>query len=180
MNPGDDDRPRKSWREIDAAKDRSAHRKEDRPRAGGARAQQRSSAAQKQYRAALDKLFDQGATTEGWKKVLPEMPSDPATAGRQELLRAIRAAPDRATVEAAVGKLLESSSLPDDPDVLVQVLSCSGDAVVQDALERLDALLPLQAPGARQVLVTRLRRLEDDEDRPADVRALAAKVRRKA
>lgn len=175
----DDDRPKKSWREIDAARDRSMHGRDDRPK-GGARAAQRSSAAQKQYRSALDKLFDGGAVGEGWKKVLPEMPADTATDGRQEHLRAIRAATDRSTVEAAVARLLERFPLPDDPDVLTQVLLCSDDGIAADALGRLDALLPLRAPAARQVLVTRLRRIEDDEDRAPEVRARAAGVRKKA
>ncbi|MBI2895015.1 MAG: hypothetical protein HYY06_15780 [Deltaproteobacteria bacterium] len=174
-----DDRPKKSWREIDSARDRSAHGREERPR-GGTRAAERSSSAQKQYRSALDKLFDGGAVGEGWKKVLPEMPADPAVAGRQEELAAIRAATERTTVEAAVARLLERFSLPDDPDVLTQVLLCSDDRIAENALGRLDALLPLRAPAARQVLVARLRRIEDDEDRSPEVRSLAAAVRKKA
>ena len=53
--PDDDrERPRKSWREIDAQRDRSSQTtprgREDKPRPG-----QRS---QKSYRAALDRLFE--------------------------------------------------------------------------------------------------------------------------
>ena len=55
--PDDDrERPRKSWREIDAQRDRSSQTtprgREDKPRPG-----QRS---QKSYRAALDRLFESG------------------------------------------------------------------------------------------------------------------------
>lgn len=176
---GDDpERPKKSWREIDAAKDRTMHRREDRPR-GGAKAAQRSQAAQHQYRAALDKLFEGGGATAGWAKVLPEMPKDPQSDGRQDLLRAIRTATGRKAVETAVAALLARFTLPDDADVLSQVLLHGDDAVVRTALEKLDALLPLHAAAGKAVLRTRLRTLEEDPDRDRDVRALAGKVRGK-
>lgn len=175
-----DDRPKKSWREIDASKDRSSHRKDDRPRLG-TKAAQRSSAAQQQYRSALEKLFDGGGAgaTAGWSKVLPEMPKDPATEGRQELLRAIRTATGRSAVEKAVAALLARFPLPDDPDVLTQVLVHGDDDLVRQALGKLDALLPLRTPAGKAVLETRLRTLEDDPDRDHDVRTLAGQVRRK-
>jgi hypothetical protein len=180
MSGDDRDRPKKSWREIDASKDRSSHRKDDRPKAG-TRAAQRSSAAQAQYRSALDKLFDGGgaAPGSGWSKVLPEMPKDPATEGRQELIRAVRTATGRAQVVKAVAALLEKFPLPDDPDVLAQVILHDDDEIVRTALEKLDALLPLRTPSGKAVLGTRLRTLEDDPDRGSEVRALAGKVRRK-
>jgi len=180
MGGDERDRPKKTWREIDAGKDRSSHRKDDRPRAG-TRAAERSSAAQQQYRSALEKLFDGGgaAPGAGWAKVLPEMPKDPTTEGRQELLRAIRTATGRAQVEKAVAALLERFTLPDDPDVLAQVLLHRDDELVRQALGKLDALLPLRAPAGKAVLETRLRTLEDDPDRERDVRTLAGQVRRK-
>ena len=178
MAGDDSDRPKKSWREIDAAKDRSLHRRDDRPKMGG-KAQQRSQAAQHQYRAALDKLFEGGGASGGWSKVLPEMPQDPASEGRQELLRAVRAATGRAAVEAAVTALLGRFELPDDPDVLSQVLLHGDDGVVRSALGKLDALVPLRAAAGKAVLRTRLRTLEDDPDRDHDVRELAGKLRHK-
>lgn len=179
--PGSDDRPKKSWREIDAGKDRSSHRRDDKPRQG-TKAAQRSASAQQQYRSALEKLFDGGsaATTAGWAKVLPEMPKDPASEGRQEMLRDIRKATGRAAVEKAVAALLERFPLPDDPDILVQVLVHSDDDLVRQALARLDALLPLRTPAGKAVLDGRLRTLEDDQDRDPDVRSLAGQIRRKA
>ncbi len=178
--PGDDrgEKARKSWREIDASKDRSSHRKDERPRTG-TRAGQRSAAAQQQYRSALEKLFDGGVATAGWSKVLPEMPKDPTTEGRQELLRALRTASGRAAIETAVAALLERFAMPDDPDLLTQVLVHRDDAIVRQALEKLDALLPLRAAAGRAVLETRLRTLEEDQDRDTDVRQLAGQIRRK-
>lgn len=175
-----DDRPKKSWRERDAAKDRSSHRRDDAPRPG-TRAAQRSSAAQQQYRSALEKLFDGGGAGAGagWSKVLPEMPKDPTTEGRQDLLRAVRTAAGRTQVEKAVAALLARFALPDDPDVLAQVLVHGDDALVRQALEKLDALLPLRTPAGKAVLETRLRTLEEDPDRDSDVRTLAGQVRRK-
>jgi hypothetical protein len=176
---GGDDRPKKSWREIDASKDRSSQRRDDRPKPG-TRAAERSSAAQQQYRSALEKLFDGGAAAgTRWAKVLPEMPKDPATEGRQELLRAVRTATGRTQVGKAVAALLERFALPDDPDVLSQVLLHRDDALVLSALGMLDALLPLRTPTGKAVLETRLRTLEDDPDREPDVRRLAGQVRRK-
>lgn len=180
MGGDDRDRPKKSWREIDASKDRSSQRRDDGPRPG-TRAAARSSAAQQQYRSALEKLFDGGgaAAGTGWAKVLPEMPKDPASEGRQDLLRALRTATGRTAVEKAVAALLERFPLPDDPDVLTQVLLHRDDALVLEALRKLDALLPLRIPAGRAVLETRLRTLEDDPDREPDVRTLAGQLRRK-
>src|SRR5215471_19330412 len=57
----DDDRPKKSWREIDAKRDRSqqrgpSERRSDSPFGGGKKGEQR----QKTYRAQLDRLFESG------------------------------------------------------------------------------------------------------------------------
>lgn len=67
MTENDDrERPRKSWREIDAQRDRSAHTtraERDRERAG-----KRGKPSTKSYKAALDKLFESG----GIAKLLEE------------------------------------------------------------------------------------------------------------
>src|SRR5262245_41000815 len=57
----DDDRPKKSWREIDAKRDRSQQRgpsekRSDSPFGGGKKGEQR----QKTYRSQLDRLFESG------------------------------------------------------------------------------------------------------------------------
>ena len=53
----DDDRPKRSWREIDKNKDRSQHRKEDRAPMSSFK-QARADSASKVYKSKLDNFFD--------------------------------------------------------------------------------------------------------------------------
>jgi hypothetical protein len=61
----DDERPKRSWREIDAMRDKSRSRDERGPR-GGNRGGERTAAAaaQKSYRAALERAFENGTLAE--------------------------------------------------------------------------------------------------------------------
>ena len=53
----DSDKPKRSWRDIDRNKDKSAHRKEDRPPMNPFK-QARADSASKVYKSKLDSFFD--------------------------------------------------------------------------------------------------------------------------
>jgi hypothetical protein len=61
-----DDRPKRSWRELDQLRDKPRSRDRDRDRGGGGGGAGRSaaSAAQKSYRAALERAFENGTLAE--------------------------------------------------------------------------------------------------------------------
>jgi hypothetical protein len=189
--PGGDDRERderpgqRDWRELDRRKDRSTHRKEERP-AGGKRSRAGKEAAHKEYVAGLHRLFDTGDAGGRVAKVLPPMPkaddaeAPGAGAARQVALKRIRAAETSSDVKDAVAAFRADWDLPEDADALTQVLLHPDEAIVAEALAILDRILPLRRPTRRETLRTRLRRLEDDEDLAAETRALAGRVRSKA
>ena len=183
MPPDDRERPgQRDWREADRKKDRSAHRKEERPASGGKRSQAIKEAAQKEYRTGLERLFDTGAAGGRVGKVLPAMPTGDAGSGsaRQEALKRIRAAETSSEVKAAVDAFRAEWELPEDPDALLQVLNHPDGDVVAEALAILDRIMPLKRSTKRETMRARLRRIEDDEDLGAEARALATSVRSKA
>jgi len=189
MAPDDrdrDERPgQRDWRALDRKKDRSAHRKEERPAGGGKRSQALKEAAQKEYRAGLERLFDTGQAGGRVAKVLPPMPSagdaagEGAGAARQQALGRIRAAETSSEVKVAVDAFRVEWELPEDPDTLLQVLLYPDETVVAEALSILDRIMPLKRATRRETMRTRLRRVEDDEDFSAETRALAAQVESK-
>src|SRR5690349_1269799 len=134
----DDDRPKKSWREIDAKRDRSQHRgpgerRTDSPFGGGKKGEQR----QKTYRSQLDRLFKSGgigklvAEQEKQKKeelaekmgmrppapaaATPAKPAEPAADdGRLKKLAAVRDAIGGAAITKAIDGYLKTFPWPND------------------------------------------------------------------
>jgi hypothetical protein len=153
----DDERPRKSWREIDKAKDRSAHRKEERPAFEGKRGGVRS---QKTYRAALDRLFESGKISE---LVGKETSADGAPAGgsRIRMLARIEKAVDRETICKEVDAYLQEHDLPDDIDILGKVLEHRDPALQRQAMERIDRLLEQGKPKRQRAMVAQLKLIRD-------------------
>jgi hypothetical protein len=161
-----DERPRRSWREIDQMRDRSAHRQEPRPEGPGGPRRERS---QKSYRAALDRAFE--------GRALGRLLSPPQ-GGESRLgqLAAIRDAVTPEELSAAVDHALAAGPLPDDVEIWARVVEHRDPDRVREGLLRLRALLDTQPLKRARALRARLRYLEevaqDDE-----VRRLAAALR---
>ena len=155
-----EDRPKKSWREIDRKKDRSTHRPEERPQAGGPRRQR----SQKSYRAALDRLFESGKIGE----LIDEPPKDdasPEDEGRLKLLRKIKAAEGRGVVDA-VDAYVAHYELPLDADVLAKVLEHRNPTRQLEALEKLIELTDQETPRRSRAIVGQLKLIRDTGDDP--------------
>lgn len=169
---GDSDRPRKSWKEIDRARDGSGHRDDrDRPSPGGPRRTQRS---QKSYRAALDRLFDSG-------KIGALMPKDGETAGaegdagRTTLLRQLEAAEGRDAITKAVDAFVRSYALPDDVDLLTKVLEHRDPQQQLTALRALLRMTEGDRPRRTRGLVGKLKLIREMADDP-EIADLAAQL----
>lgn len=158
-----DDRKRKrSWREIDRNRDRSAHRQDspsDHPR--GARGQ---AAASRSHRSALDRLFYSGKVGELVNKrdretgVAAEDPDGPS---RRSLSQMIEQAMDKESKIAAMDAYLEKFSLPADFDVLSHILDHPDPDVVGEALDKIEALLETEKPRRARSLIAQLKTLQD-------------------
>jgi hypothetical protein len=176
-----DDKPpreKKSWREIDAGRDRGGApvRKPVSPRE-----RQHDQQKSKQHRAALDALFEQG----GFAKVAKALGHEPVveapprtvaadSAGgapapapvqvdeaRVAMRKKIVEAIGRDEVSRAVDRYLAKWPLPDDWEVLEQVLDHTDEARVEEAFSKLEAKVAREKPRRARTMIGRLRYIEE-------------------
>lgn len=168
----DDERPRKSWREIDKQRDRSQHRREEKPVVE----RKRGPGSQKSYRAQLDRLFETGKIADLVAQKLPcAADSDPAE-NRLKALGAIKRAMDRDTITRELDAYLEKfGALPDDLEVLEKALEHRSPGQQLLAMQRIDALLDREQPRRKRAMVGQLKLIRDLSDDPA-LTALARKL----
>ena len=133
----DDDRPKRSWREIDKARDRggSARQRQDE------RAQQRMerSPVYEQYKAKVSKMLSGGDLPDLVREKLD--PSGSLKA-RDALLRQIKkvATEDRKQWAERVAEYVDKFEMPEDAYLLVDWLDHPRDRVVEKSLGALEAL----------------------------------------
>jgi len=152
-------------------------------RRGGGKPQATSS-----YRSALDALFDGEKLPEKFKTLRgpTKLAGDRTAKGnqltkggakRQKLLKALRETMDRDEVESGIKELLEmDGELPEDADVLTNVLRHSDEEIVLDAINKLSDIHDARPIKRREVLRQRLRQVEELAEEP-DTQAAAAKLR---
>ena len=165
----DDDRPRKSWREIDKARDGSAHRKDQRPDASML-TRKSSGRSLKSYRAALDRLFDSGKIADLVEKKDPSegkgkgKDRDDKVESRLKLLLKIRDAGDRDEVTSTTDAYLKQFDLMDDMDVLPRLLEHRDPDIQLQAMTRIDELLETNRPKRTRAMVGQLKMIRDFAD----------------
>lgn len=169
-----EERERKSWREIDARRDGSAHAPRREPSGADKREEKRlKGAAYQGYKRDLDKLFTGAELPDYLKSMLPELPKDEAKAGQLKLLGAITAAQTQAELEEAVAAYLAvHQEFPCDADLLLRVLDYPDEAVQLRALRQAEAIANVTPlPHKRQyALKTQSLAMTADDD---DLRELA-------
>lgn len=151
----------------------------------------RQNAATKEYKAALEALFQKKPdAVETLSKLVPSVkiprvveasPEAPSTQGtkRQELLRKLTVAQGSKAISDLTDSFFSAGfSLPDDQELWLQLLEHRDESRVRDAITRLDHLLAGQLPKRKPVLVQRLKRLEESADEES-TRDLAAALRRR-
>jgi len=175
-----DDRPKRSWREIDKGRDKGFSRgraKEERDQE-----KMQRSPVYTQYKAQVSKLFEGGEIPEMLRDKL-----DPTGEGRarEELLKRIKkvATEDRKAWSEAVKEYAEKYEMPEDPYMLVEWLDHPRDGVIEKSLAKLEQMAAgglLSGPKVPKSLDQRLRALEltgTDPDLQARAKALRAKPR---
>ncbi len=167
---------------------RSSHPDRSLPTSSVSRAEDEEARTSSKYRAALEALFapktaaaaPAPAPVERPAKKVVSVPNrdDPRAPERTKRLAKLLAAEGRAAVTKATDDLIAAGfELPREQEVMLKLLDHGRDDRVREALETLAALLVDEPPQRRPVLEARLRRLEDSAD-DADVRALAASLRK--
>ncbi len=156
MTPGRDDdprdsreRPRKSWREIDAGRDRSRPREPSAGRPTGPAAAARATAATKQYLRQLDgALFSkQEGGAEG-----------------ERLARAVRAAHGTPGLDAACRAHCEALGVPEDAALVTLFLDAKDSALLMSILDVLAERAAAGRLGLTAGLRTQLRLLVQGPD----------------
>lgn len=136
------EREKKSWREIDAKRDGSAHAPRGERSGADKREENRlKGAAYQGYKRDLDKLFSGAELPDYLKSMVPELPKDEAKAGQLALLGAITRAESQVDFEAAVAAYLAlHSEFPSDADLLIRLLDYPDEAIQLQALQQAQAI----------------------------------------
>ncbi len=186
------DRPKKSWKEVDAQRDGTRRHEASSPKPDGADAK-----ASKAHRAALDALFAKGEVGKYAAKLglgspdarpaaEPARPEAPKLPSAEEVARAEKEA-DRAalrkkildgTTRDAVGKAFDryvkSHGIPQDWEVLERGLEHPSDEGLAEVMIALEVMLKAEKPRRTRTLDGRLRFIaETHEDKALRVRAEA-------
>jgi hypothetical protein len=196
----DKERPKKSWREIDSQRDRA--RSGGAPQPGGPGHGPSAERSSKQYRAALDALFEKGelgklaeklAAPQGRSApaVAPPPPSTPAPAPapapaaappapkedpRATLRKKVLEAIGRDEISRAVDRYVKAHGMPEDFEVLEQALEHHKPDRIREALQALDGLLGRDKPKRSRTLAGKLRFIEETSG-DDELRQIAAAVR---
>lgn len=177
-----DDKPKRSWRDIDKKKDSSKHRQSDN-RPMSRQKKVRAESASKVYKSKLDAFFEgEGRAPAHVKDKIDTLkPTSKEGKARAAALKAIKDANTSSAADKAVSAYVKKWELPPDFEVLSQVLTCSDEDYVLEALEFIERLVAEgRAPRRVQLLEQRLRRvktLADDSDLQDKADELVKKLR---
>jgi hypothetical protein len=171
----DEERPRKSWREIDRGRDRSAHRRDERAPQEG---RKRGPGSQKSYRAALDRIFSSGKIGELVAERAPGgLPGlDEGEENRLKLLKRVQNAIGRDEITRELDLYLEHHPLPDELEILEKALEHRAPARQLEAMGRLESMLEAGAePRRKRGMVGQLKLIRDLGEDP-ELTALASRL----
>jgi hypothetical protein len=154
----DDDRPKKSWREIDAQRDRSGGVRKRRDPDETSKQKVERSQAYSKYKANLDKLFTPGGAA------LPESlraklgPTSAEGQAMKEALDALKATPSDETLARCIET---GAPLPDDPRLLMSLFDVKDEALLRPVLERLLEIVEGGKKPSRMLLLQKLDALKN-------------------
>jgi hypothetical protein len=176
MTGDNEDRPKKSWREIDKQRDGSVHRKEDRPAPDPSRRPR--SAEYRSYKSQLNRLFDGGALPEALQEKLDDSMMDEVKK-RKAGLDAVKTAASPKQVRAALTAFRQSFGFPEDEEVLARLLDLQDEDVVLETILTLDRLREegrLKRAGSLKGRLKTVQMTMDEPDIQNAARALVKKL----
>ena len=143
MAHNDDDRPKKSWREIDQGKDTSSHRKSG--QSGSKPRRSDNSQAYRSYKTQLNKLFDGGgAVPDALKEKLGGLEAPEEIKAEKAARQAILDCMTPRKIRKAYRAYREDYDFPWDKEVIEKLLDLDDEDVV---LESFDVLGQMHAEG---------------------------------
>ncbi len=173
-NDGYDDRPKKSWSEIDKLRDGGRSRSSSPP---AERERLERSTSYSRYKSAADKFFSGELLPEGLEQKLD--PSGGSKA-KKEALAKLRQVEDFREFATQGKAFVDEHGVPEDPYVVDRLLGHPNEGVVEKTLDKLSELLHAGAFKVPRSLPERLKSLELSSDNPElqqRARALAKELR---
>ncbi len=171
---GYDDRPKKTWREIDQLRDGKRSRSATPP---AERARLERSASYSRYKSAADKFFSGELLPEALAEKVDPTGGSRAKKDQVAKLRQVEDFREFATLAKAY---VDEHGVPDDPYVVDRLLGHPNEGVVQKTLDKLSELLQAGGFKVPKSLPERLKSLElssDDPDLQDRAKALAKAIR---
>ncbi|MEE8408729.1 MAG: hypothetical protein V3T05_03910 [Myxococcota bacterium] len=166
--PDPEEREKKSWREKDRQKDRSAHRREEPPDRAGRGGARRESQAYQSYKSQLNKLFDGGGASGALKEKMDAAGIGKEKKARKAASKAIVDAAKPAERVKALQAYRDEHGFPRQEDVLATLLDLDDEAeIVLEALETIETLLEeggLKRAGSFKARVKTVKMTVDDDD----------------
>lgn len=196
---GDRERPKKSWKEIDAARE-GGRRSSSSSGEGNARNAAAEAKASSAHRAALDALFERGEIGKYAEKLglgpPTHKPQEPAKAAapapapspeaiersakdeeRQSLRKKILEGSTRESVARAFDRYAKAYGLPTDWELLERGLEHPRDQRLSEVMGGLEKLLATEKPRRVRTLDGRLRLIAETHEDP-ELRARAESIRK--
>jgi hypothetical protein len=164
-NDGYDDRPKRSWAEIDKARSGGRSRSSSGATSGADRdrAKYEQSTSYSRYKTAADAFFSGETVPEG---LAPTLDPKGESKAMKEALQKLRNIEDFRAFATAAKEHVDLHGVPDDPYLLDRMLGHPNDGIVLAALARITALLADGTFKAPKSLPERLKSLEIGSDTP--------------
>ena len=154
MSGHDDDRPKKSWREIDSGRNKSAHRS-----GGGGSKPDRmaNSQAYRSYKTQLNKLFDGGAELpDALKEKLQDSGLVEAAKAKKAATQAVLEAMSPRKLRKTFKEFRADYGFPEDAPFLNKLLESDDEDLLIETLETIERLVAageLKAGSAMQARI---------------------------
>ena len=167
---------KKSWREIDNAKNKSTHISKD-ERAIPKRQKAAAKSAYSKYKSELDKLFDTGEATGTVQHLVKTKSTKGGSSERQTLLKKIRKEDSLIEITKLVTLFSSKYDFPEDEELLIYVIEHPDESIALKGLKILAEIARLRPLKHKKLMPELLKTIEltamDD-----DLRELAVTMRK--
>lgn len=171
----DDDRPRKSWREIDSMREKSYHRRDNTAGSGRPRSRKEEYESRR-YKSELEKIFSGGSLPPSFAERLTETPASEQSKKRHGLIQKIRNEEDVEKLHKELSELYDiDNGFPKLEDILLPAVEHPDSKLSLAAMAGLKELHSDPGLKRKSLLRIKLRSLSNLCEDP-DVKAAAQEL----
>lgn len=161
-----DDKPRRSWRDVDKRRAQSSHHG-DQERTSSHEQRLQRSGAYRAYKRQLDNLFTGGVVPDALKEKLADSGVVGHGAERKEMRDALLGARTPKKIREALSRYRETCGFPADEEVLAKLLDLEDEGIVLETLQTLERIHTEQGLTRANSLKARIKTVQmmvDDDD----------------